>query len=362
MLLVLFAWPNSVAKRALSLHKSSLAQLDVIGLVLLTAATVLLIVGLQEAGSAIVAWDSSITIGLLTASGVSAIGLVAWTWFLESRGDRTQISPMFPSAFLKRRVLLGTIIVTLLTGFHLFLVIVQLPEHFQIVNGTSAISSGVRLMPLLFASALGSTVASLASRKQNNTFYTIMAASSFLLIGSGLLSTTSTSFHLDPAIYGYQVIFGLGIGMTFSTSVIVTTIEAPLQYYALALGVVNQARILGGTIGLAISTIIFNIRIGTELKGILSPAQITALRQTLNSIPDFSLSQQAAISHAFALSFNSQLRVCMYVAAVCWVVSACTWSAKATPLLKRKEMHDAAIENPDSEEVRKALKEELGSS
>ena len=52
----------------------------------------------------------------------------------------------------------------------------------------------------------------------------------------------------------------------------------------------------------------------------------------------------------------------MYVAAVCWVVSACTWSAKATPLLKRKEMHDAAIENPDSEEVRKALKEEVGAT
>ena len=107
--LVLLAWPTPVANRALSLHKSSLAQLDVVGLTLLTAATVLLIVGLQEAGSAIVAWDSSITIGLLTASGVSAIGLAAWTWFLESRGDKTQITPTFPSAFLKRRILLGTI-------------------------------------------------------------------------------------------------------------------------------------------------------------------------------------------------------------------------------------------------------------
>lgn len=109
ILLILLAWPTFVANRALSLHKSSLAQLDVIGLVLLTAATVLLIVGLQQAGSAIIAWGSSITIGLLTASGVSAIGLVAWTGFLESRGDRTQITPTFPLAFLKRRILLGNI-------------------------------------------------------------------------------------------------------------------------------------------------------------------------------------------------------------------------------------------------------------
>ena len=109
ILLVLLVWPTPVAKRALALHKSSLAQLDVIGLILLTAATLLLIVGLQEAGSATVAWNSSITIGLLTASGVSAIGLVAWTWFIESIGDKTQITATFPSAFLKRRILLCVI-------------------------------------------------------------------------------------------------------------------------------------------------------------------------------------------------------------------------------------------------------------
>lgn len=134
------------------------------------------------------------------------------------------------------------------------------------------------------------------------------------------------------------------------------------QIPALALGVVNQVRILGGMIGLAASTIIFNIRIGTDLKDVLSPSEITELRHTLNAIPTFTPLQQAAISDAFASSFNAQLRVCMYVAAVCWVVSACTWSAKATPLLKRKEMHDAAIENPDSDEVKKALMEEFGDS
>ena len=132
------------------------------------------------------------------------------------------------------------------------------------------------------------------------------------------------------------------------------------KHPALALGVVNQARILGGMIGLAASTIIFNVRVGKDLKDVLTPPEIKALRQTLNAIPTFTPTQQAAISHTFALSFNAQLRVCMYIAAVCWIISACTWSPKATPLLKRKEMHDKAIDNPDSEEVRNALKEEMG--
>ena len=113
VIIVLIAWPTTVAKRALSLGKSSLRQVDYLGWILLTAATTLLIVGLQEAGSDIFPWGSSKIIGLLTASGICAIGLVIWIWFLESKGKRFQIVPTFPAAFLGRRVLIGVILYVL---------------------------------------------------------------------------------------------------------------------------------------------------------------------------------------------------------------------------------------------------------
>lgn len=117
----------------------------------------------------------------------------------------------------------------LFTGFPLFLTLIQLPERFQIVNNTSPIGAGVRLMPLLFASAFGSSFAGFCSSRKNNTFWTLLGASSLMLIGCGLMSSVSSSASVQPSIYGYQVIFGLGIGMTFSTVIILVSLEVEFR-------------------------------------------------------------------------------------------------------------------------------------
>ena len=125
----------------------------------------------------------------------------------------------------------------LFTGFPLFLTIIAIPERFQIVNAQSATNAGVRLMPLLFSSAFGSTFGGLLSRRKNRTFFTLMLASSLMLVGCGLLSTTSDGFDLQPALYGYQVVFGLGLGMTFTTVTIVASTESKFSDYGMCLQV-----------------------------------------------------------------------------------------------------------------------------
>ena len=105
VLVILLSWPNSVDKRSLSLHKVSLTQIDYVGTILLMAATVLLVVALQEAGTATFSWSSSVTIGLLTASGVSLLGLAGWIGFLENKGEKSPVTPTFPSRFLRQRVM-----------------------------------------------------------------------------------------------------------------------------------------------------------------------------------------------------------------------------------------------------------------
>ena len=105
LFVILLAWSDSVDKRSLSLHQVSLAQIDYVGTLLLMAATVLLIVALQEAGTATIPMDSSVIICLLAAAGVSALGLVGWIRFLENSKYNTLITPTFPSRFLKQRVM-----------------------------------------------------------------------------------------------------------------------------------------------------------------------------------------------------------------------------------------------------------------
>ena len=105
VLVILLSWPNSVDKRSLSLHKVSLTQIDYVGTILLMAATVLLIVALQEAGTRTFSWNSSVIIGLLAASGVSVLGLAGWIGFLEKKGQESPVTPTFPSRFLRQRVM-----------------------------------------------------------------------------------------------------------------------------------------------------------------------------------------------------------------------------------------------------------------
>ena len=198
-------------------------------------------------------------------------------------------------------------------------------------------------MPLLFASAAGSTIGGLLSRKRNRTFFTLFTASCLMVLGCGLLSTASEGLAIDNALYGYQVIFGFGLGMTFTTVTIIASTESKFADYATSLGVVNQARIFGGTVGLAASTIILNIRLWNDLRPIMSSEQLTALRQSLSYIPLLSPEQQAAVSHAFAASFDDQMRYCTYVAAACVIISLFTFSRNPTDLAARKALGEALL-------------------
>lgn len=116
--------------------------------------------------------------------------------------------------------------ITILTGFPLFLSTVAIPERYQIVNGASSLSAGIRLMPLLCASAIGSTASTIFNSRKNSSFYTLCGANCLLLLGSGLMSTVEIGPEIPKSLYGYQVVFGFGIGATLSSTTITAVINA----------------------------------------------------------------------------------------------------------------------------------------
>jgi hypothetical protein len=52
-----------------------------------------------------------------------------------------------------------------------------------------------------------------------------------MVIGCGLLSTAPDTLSIEPALYGFQVIFGLGIGMTFTVVTIIASTESKFVDY-----------------------------------------------------------------------------------------------------------------------------------
>ena len=86
--------------------------------------------------------------------------------------------------------------------------------------------AGVYLLPLLGASAIGSFLGGVISKKRNLTSYTLIVSSILQFAGCGLLSTIGNAIDIKPRQYVFEVILGLGIGLSLSTTSIMTTVQA----------------------------------------------------------------------------------------------------------------------------------------
>lgn len=139
----------------------------------------------------------------------------------------------------------------MLTGFANFVAIYSLPLHFQIVNGSSPLMAGVSLLPLLVSAAIGSMLGGLTT---NHSFPALAVANSLMAVGTGLLSTLANHNGIQTKTYGFEVPLGLGMGLSISTSTLLAALQCEGQDMAVAQGIVAQARVLGGSIGIAASS------------------------------------------------------------------------------------------------------------
>ena len=202
---------------------------------------------------------------------------------------------------------------------------IAIPQRFQVVNNLSAFSAGWRLLALMLCSPLGSGVSGfLVSKIKFPPFYIFLVAGILQTIGLALMGTLSVSDSGVPsAQYGYQVILGLGIGLTLSSLLIAapTVIEEKdtgkllppllsllvLTSIAVFIGALTQARILGGSIGLAVCTNILNKKVKSE-SSFLSSQQMNDLLQSTQTIKTLPPNLQEAMRQVFGKGYNEEMQ------------------------------------------------------
>ncbi len=104
-------------------------------------------------------------------------------------------------------------------------IIIFLPQRFQIENSLSPVDAGVKMLALLLLSAFGAGLAGFICSKKNISWYLLVLSNVLQVIGLGLLSTIPSSDTVLARQYGYQVILGLGFGLGLSSLVIVSRVE-----------------------------------------------------------------------------------------------------------------------------------------
>jgi len=195
------------------------------------------------------AWGSPQIVGL----AIGAVVMLGLFLLVETRAPE----PLVPLHLFANSVFVVSCIIALAVGAALYGATTYLPQYQQVVQGESATSSGLQLIPLMAGVVLSSLiVGQLISRTGRYKLYPIagtavMAVSLLLMSGVGV---GTSRFELAA----YMAMLGVGIGMVMQMLVLVAQNSVQMRDLGTATSLSSFARSIGGSFGVALLGSIFN--------------------------------------------------------------------------------------------------------
>jgi Na+/melibiose symporter-like transporter len=162
----------------------------------------------------------------------------------------------------------------------MFGVLFTLPQYFQGVLGTTAMGSGVRLLPLIGGLLVGALPAS-AIAKFLGTKLTV--AFGFAAIGAGLILGTTTSLSSGIGFVAtWMAICGFGLGVTMATTSATALAELSQDQAGVGSAVLQALNKVGGPLGSAVlGSVLASAYVARLDLSRLPVASATALRQSV---------------------------------------------------------------------------------
>jgi EmrB/QacA subfamily drug resistance transporter len=217
-------------------------RLDLLGSVLLVAATVALLLSLSWGGIRY-PWGS------LPILGLFAVSLVLWGLFAARM--RLAPEPLIPPGVLHNPVVrMGVLAACFGMGTYIGLTI-YLPVYFETVRGLSASLSGLALIPLMAGTVVGATLSGRTMAKVKHYkrlpiagLLVAMAATGVLVLYEQALSITAVEIIL--------AVISVGLGTLLPVTMVTTQNAVASHEMGTATGTANFFRSLGGAFIVAI--------------------------------------------------------------------------------------------------------------
>jgi hypothetical protein len=140
-----------------------------------------------------------------------------------------------------------------------------------------------------------------------------------------MCSLSSTSLVQQKQQYAFEIIMGLGFGLVLTSLLGLIPLVVSKKDTPVVIGAVTQIRVLGGTIGLAISTTILNSYVKKNLGTMLSAAEIAAIGNSLSEIENLTTEQQLYVRRVFAEGYSRQMWVLMGFSGLVFASSFIMW-------------------------------------
>ncbi|KAK4539779.1 hypothetical protein LTR36_010367 [Oleoguttula mirabilis] len=301
-----FRTPSHAAPVKASL-KEKLSHMDIIGTFTLLGALICFLLAMQW-GGVTKPWSSPDVIGLLVGAGAITIAFLVLEWYL---GERAAIN----YRLLKTKTISFQLMYQVIMAGCFFVLLYYLPIYFQVVSGVSASESGIRNIPLIACSSLFAIAAGIIISTTGEYQALMLMASTLICIGSGLMYTLNVGSG-DGEWVGYQVIAGVGLGLSVQVAVIVCQGVADPKDLSEASALALFFQLLGGAIFVSVAQSLFTNKLLSSLSrsvtsvspGMVVGAGATGLRDILSgtelqsAIEGYTVGLQAAFTLSVALA------------------------------------------------------------
>jgi EmrB/QacA subfamily drug resistance transporter len=306
-------------------------EVDYAGVAVLTVGLTALILALVEGNAW--GWGSTQIVALL---GLAALALPAFV-FVENRVK----APMVQFDLLSDRNFLAAVCVALIITFAMMGVFFFLALYMQDILGYSPLEAGIRFLP---STLMIVGVAPVAGRLSDRYGPRWLIAGGLTIAAASLFSFSRIqvdSGYLD-LLPGFMLL-GIGVAMTMSPMTSAAMNAVPVQKAGIASGVLSMFRMVGGSLGIAVTGAIFQGLVSSKLDSLLAGTGVTeAQRQSISDqlgggtvpkVPGLDAAQVKEVTlagnEAFVYAVSHAMTVSGFVALVGAAIGATAIRAKA---------------------------------
>ena len=297
-------------KPVTTLAKSIWFELDVMGLLLLSAAISLILIPCTLAATAKGGWNNASIIAMLVVGFISLLVFPLW----ESQ-PRLARYPFLSLSLLRNR----TVVTGCGIGFFYFAVFYTsiqpyFSSYLQVVHSFSVTAAGHVTQTFSFTSTIASIVVGLMIKYTRHYKYFITAGASIYLLGVGLMIRYRVQSSSLAQIVGTQIAVGIGGGMVNVPAQLGVQASVSHSDVAAATAIFLTSVEIGGAVGSAISGVIWTGNLLQKLKQYLPPAaqgnasmiygNLTIARSYLDGSPE-----RIAIDRAYQETMDTLLIV-----------------------------------------------------
>lgn len=308
------------------------ARFDVLGALLLTAASVCLVL-LTTWGGTEYAWTSRTILGL----GAGALG----TTLLFAVVEQFAAEPIMPPHLFRDPVFTVTALVGAVVGVAMFGAASYLPSFLQMVDGVGATESGLLMLPMMGGIVVASLLAGhLISRTGH---YKLLPILGLALSSEGMYLLSHLDTSTGRIVYSlWMAILGVGIGLSLPVLVLAVQNSVHPQDLGTATSANNYFRQIGGSLGAAVFGTLFAHRLSARLVTELPhradlPAPDSITPQLVHALP-------APLRDGYVRAYAEAMpRIFLYLVPVLIVGFVLAFLLKEKPLVSHPNAPEAAI-------------------